>query len=83
MVLGKRKFMSRDLRKYGRQTNVRLIAGALILLFIIGDGLIYLIYGSGAALAGIFCLLGGMIPVGLTVLVLSLLDWIRKRADRD
>ncbi len=75
--------MSRDLRKYGRQTNVRLIAGALILLFIIGDGLIYLIYGSGAALMGILCLLGGMIPVVLTVLVLFLLDWIRKRADRD
>ncbi len=75
--------MSRDLRKYGRQTNVRLIAGALILLFIIGDGLIYLIYGGGAALMGILCLLGGMIPVVLTVLVLFLLDWIRKRADHD
>jgi hypothetical protein len=75
--------MSRDLRKYTRQTNVRLVAGALILLFIVGDGLIYIIYGGGAALMGILCLLGGMVPVVLTVLVLFLLDWVRKRADRD
>jgi hypothetical protein len=75
--------MSRDLRKYGRQTNVRLIVGAFLLLFVIGDGLIYLIYGSGAALMGILCLLVGMVPVVLTILVLLLLDWIRKRADRD
>jgi hypothetical protein len=75
--------MSRDLRKYGRQTNVRLIIGALILLFVVGDGLIYIIYGSGAAMMGILCLLAGMVPVLLTILVLVLLDWIRKRADHD
>ena len=75
--------MSRDLRKYAHQTNVRLIAGALVVLFIIGDGLIYLIYGGGAALTGILCLLAGMIPVVLTILVLFLFQWIQKRADRD
>jgi uncharacterized SAM-binding protein YcdF (DUF218 family) len=75
--------MSRDLRKYGRQTNVRLVAGALLLIFVVGDGLIYLIYGSGAAMMGLLCLLAGMVPVLLTILVLFLLDWIRKRADRD
>jgi hypothetical protein len=75
--------MTRDLRKYTRQTNVRLIAGALLLLFIVGDGLIYLFYGKGAAILGLLCLLGGMVPVVLTMLVLLLLDWIRKRVDRD
>jgi hypothetical protein len=75
--------MSRDLRKYGRQTNIRLIAGALVLLFIVGDGLIYIIYGSSAAVMGILCLLAGMVPVLLTIFVLILLDWIRKRADHD
>jgi len=45
--------MTRDLRKYVRQTNFQLIAGALILLFIIGDGLIYLFYGSSAAVLGL------------------------------
>jgi TM2 domain-containing membrane protein YozV len=75
--------MSRDLRKYARQTNIRLAIGAVLLLFILGDGLIYIFYGGGAALTGILCLLGGMIPVVLVVLVLILFEWIQKHADHD
>jgi hypothetical protein len=75
--------MSRDLRKYARQTNIQLAVGAVVLLFIIGDGLIYLFYGAGAAVFGILCILGGMVPVVLVVLVLLLFDWIQKRANRD
>ena len=75
--------MSRDLRKYARQTNIRLAVGAILVLFIIGDGLIYLFYGGGAALTGILCLLGGMVPVVLVLLFLLLFDWIQKRANRD
>ncbi|MGB8212648.1 MAG: hypothetical protein WCE68_03725 [Anaerolineales bacterium] len=75
--------MSRDLRKYARQTNVRLIAGALLALFVVGDGLIYLFYGGSAAVMGILCILAGMVPVVLTILVLLLFDWIQKRADRN
>ena len=75
--------MSRDLRKYGKQTNVRLIIGAMLLLFLVGDGLIYLIYGGRAALMGVLCLLGGLVPVLLVVLILFILDWIRKRIDHD
>jgi len=78
-----KKNMSRDLRKYARQTNIRLAIGAILVLFIIGDGLIYLFYGGGAALMGILCLLGGMVPVVLVILVLLLFDWIQKRANRD
>jgi uncharacterized SAM-binding protein YcdF (DUF218 family) len=73
----------RDLRKYARQTNVRLIAGALFLLFVVGDGLIYFIYGPAAAVTGFLCLLGGLVPIVLVVLVLALLDWITKRANPD
>jgi hypothetical protein len=73
--------MTRDLRKYGRQTYVRLAIGGLILLFVVGEGLIYLIYGAGAALIGLLCLLGGLFPVILIVLVMIILDWIAKRAN--
>jgi hypothetical protein len=75
--------MSRDLRKYMRDTNVRLIAGALLLLFIIGDGLIWVIYGFGAAMMGLLCILAAFVPIGLILLLLGLSDWIVKRANRD
>lgn len=75
--------MSRDLRKYARQTNIRLIGGALALLFLVGDGLIYLLYGKGAALLGLLCLLAAIIPIALTLIILALLNWITKHADRD
>jgi hypothetical protein len=75
--------MIRDLRKYARQTNVRLFAGALFLLFIVGDGLIYLIYGAGPALMGLLCLVGGLVPIALVVLVLFIMEWIAKRANPD
>lgn len=71
----------RDLRRYARQTTTRLIFGALLLLFVVGDGLIYLIYGPAAALTGLLCILGGLLPVGLVILALALLDWIVRRAD--
>ncbi|MCL4560405.1 MAG: hypothetical protein M1281_07315 [Chloroflexi bacterium] len=75
--------MSRDLRKYAHQTNVRLIIGAIIILFLVGDGLIYLIYGTTAALTGFLCLGGGLIPPLIVVLILGLMDWVVHRANRE
>lgn len=75
--------MTRDLRKYMRDTNVRLVVGALLLLFVVGLGLIWLIYGFGAAVFGFLCLLGAFVPIGLILLLLNLSDWILKRAGRD
>jgi len=75
--------VSRDLRKYMKDTNLRLVVGALVLLFIIGDGLIWLIYGRGAAVMGLLCMLGAFVPIGLILLLLNLSDWILKRAGRD
>jgi hypothetical protein len=75
--------MTRDLRKYARQTNVQLGVGAVLLLFLIGDGLIYIFYGKGAAVLGLFCILAGLAPVALIFLALFVLDWIRKRVDHD
>jgi hypothetical protein len=75
--------MSRDMRKYSRQTTIGLIIGGLLLLFIVGGGLIYIIYGKGAALSGLACLLFGLIPIGIISLLLWLLGWISKRANPD
>ena len=78
-----RQTMSRDLRSYMKDTNVRLIFGALAMLFIVGDGLIWMIYGFGAAMMGLLCMLGAFVPIGLIFLLLNLSDWIVKRANRD
>jgi len=74
--------MPRDLRKYASQTNVQLIVGGLVLLFVVGLGLIALIYGLNAALMGFLCLLGGMVPIGLVVLVMFGLDVIVKKSNK-
>ncbi len=71
--------MGRDLRLYATQTTMRLIAGFILLLFIIGDGLILLFYGKAAALMGLVCLVGAAIPLALIVAALWGIDWVVKR----
>lgn len=73
----------RDLRQYARQTTTRLIAGVLILLLTVGIGLIYVFYGEAAALMGLLCLGTGLLPIGLIVLVLWILDRMVKRGRID
>ena len=75
--------MARDLRKYARQTNFRLGVGMAFLLLVVGIGLIYLIWGPGAAAGGFLCLMAALVPIGLIFLSLWVLDWIQKRANRD
>ena len=77
---GKKNFMSRDLRKYASQTNFRLIAGGLLVLFVVGIGLIYLFYGQAAALTGLLCLVVGLIPLILIWGMFIILEFITKRA---
>jgi len=74
--------MTRDLRKYARQTNVRLGVGAFLVLLIVGTGLIYYIYGAGAAVGGLLCLAAAVVPIVLIFVALEILDWIQKRANR-
>jgi TM2 domain-containing membrane protein YozV len=75
--------MTRDLRHYARQTNVRILAGFVLLLFIVGDGLIYLFFGRGAALMGLICLLGGLFPILLILAALWVIDWVAKKNNQD
>jgi len=70
--------MKRDLRRYAQGTHFRLALGAFILLFIVGLGLIYLLYGRGAAAMGLLCLMAGLAPVLLILLVFYGMDWMLK-----
>lgn len=75
--------MARDLRKYASQTNVQLIAGGLLLLFLVGLGLIWYFYGLQAALLGLLCMLGGLVPIGLVMLIMFGMDKILKRINKE
>ncbi len=75
--------MSRDLRRYSHQTSIQLIIGFLIILFIVGEGLIYWLYGPGAATTGLLCILAGLSPLVFIGAFFLIVRWILKRADRD
>lgn len=73
----------RDLRSYARQTSVRLIIGGLVLLFVVGGGLIWLIEGRAAALSGLLCMGVGLVPLLLIGIVLWVINWVARRANPD
>ena len=73
----------RDINKYNRDTSIRLIVGAVLLVFLIGDGLIFLIYGNGPGMMGLICLFIGMLPILMIALVIYFLEWIVKHANRE
>jgi hypothetical protein len=68
--------MARDLRKYARQTNIRLSIGFAILIFLVGDGLIYYFYGQEAAVMGALCILLGLVPLLLVFLAFLVMDLV-------
>ena len=75
--------LSRDLRKYSSQTILRLIVGAVIILFLVGTGLIAWLYGSQPALMAFLCLLSALLPIGLIILSLKVIERIVKRRDKE
>ncbi len=70
--------MTQDLRRYSRQTTVRSLIFFVIILFVVGDGLIYLFYGKLNAIYGALCMTGGLGLIGLVFLLISILGWIAK-----
>jgi hypothetical protein len=73
--------MSRDLRKYARQTNFRVLALILLAIVVVGEVFIYLVYGGAAAVTGLICFGGVLVPLLLIWLFLQGLDWIVKRGN--
>jgi len=67
--------MGKDLRHYAKQTQTRLILGFLLLVFIVGDGLIFVFYGREAGFFGLICIGSALVPV----LIIALFLWIAER----
>ena len=74
--------MSRDLRHFARQTQARLILGGILLLFLVGDGLIYYFYGLQPAIMGLICLVFGLLPLLLIWGALTFIGWLAARLDQ-
>ena len=68
--------MTRDLREYTKKTRTRLVLGFLILVFLVGDGLIFLFYGKESGLFGFVCILGALVPVLLVFIFLEIAERI-------
>jgi hypothetical protein len=75
--------MGRDLRRYARITQARLIVGAVALTLTVGAGLIWWVYGPQAAALGAICILAGVVPSLLILIGLLAFEWIVRRANRD
>ena len=72
----------RNLRSYTRGTTARLIIGGAVLLVLVGNGLIWLLYGGMEALQSLICMGTFLIPIGLIALALTFMEWIvRKNRD--
>ena len=61
-------------RKTRQNEERRLVILVIVALVVVGDGLIGLIWGGGAALVGGVCLLGGAALIGGLWLLLSLIQ---------
>jgi hypothetical protein len=70
-------------RQHRERTDRNLLLGFFALLFIVGGGLIAVLYGSGAAAMGVGCMAAGAVLAGVVVLVMLgiqwLSDWLERR----
>jgi protein-S-isoprenylcysteine O-methyltransferase Ste14 len=68
-----------DLRRNQKQTERRLLILAVVVLVFVGGGLIALIYGPGAWLTALPCLLGGAGAILFLYLLFTLAErWVNR-----
>jgi len=71
-----------DLRRHRTQTDRNLLLGFFAVLFVVGGGLIWLVYGRGAAALGLTCMAMGAVLVGIVTLMMLGLQWLSEWLDR-
>lgn len=65
-----------DLRRFRTRSERNYLLGFFALLFIVGGALIFLFYGGGGLAAGVLCMVGGAMLVGVLVFVMFGLEWL-------
>ena len=71
-----------NLRGHRGRTDRNLLIGFFALLFIVGGGLIWVLYGSGAAALGIGCMAVGAVLAGLVLAITLGLQWLSDYLDK-
>ena len=66
-----------DYRRYRRQTDRNLVIAVMTVLVVAGSGFVLLIFGPGAAISSLVCLLFGAGAIGGLWLLLTLVErWV-------
>ena len=73
---------SNNLRRHRERTDRNLLLGFFALLFVVGGGLIWLLYGGGAAAFGLGCMAVGAVLVGLVLFIMFGLQWLSDWLER-
>ena len=71
-----------NLRGHGGRTDRNLLIGFFALLFVVGGGLIWVLYSSGAAALGIGCIAGGAVLAGLVMAITLGFQWLSDYMER-
>jgi hypothetical protein len=69
----------RDLRKYASQTSFRLIVGGISIVIIAGVTATWLIYGKSAAISALICIVIGLLPIAVIILVFILINALLRK----
>ena len=74
-------------RKHRERTDRNMLLGFFAILFIVGGGLIAVLYGGSAAAIGVGCMAAGAVLAGVVLLIMLglqwLSDWLERRAMGD
>ena len=60
-----------------------MLIGFFAVLFIVGGGLIWLIYGGPAMAVGLVCMVGGALLTGVVLLIMLGLQWVSNWLEKD
>jgi hypothetical protein len=70
------------MRGHRERTDRNLLLGFFALLFVVGGGLIWLLYGGSAAALGVVCIALGAVLAGLVIFIMLAIGWLSAWLDK-
>ena len=77
------KERNRDLRTYARSTQLRLALGGILLIFVVGGGLIWWLYGWRTSRTALLCTGIALVPVVAILVWFQVLSWLSRKGRGD